>query len=59
MMPDRYNFREKPAEKRTNSGWITQVAIILLAAAAVLAWTSPSYWAQRFIPHSAVTKAHT
>jgi hypothetical protein len=50
MMPERYRFRETPVAKRSSSGWITQVAIVLLIAAAFLAWQSPVYWAQKLMP---------
>jgi len=56
-MPERYRFREKPVEKRANSGWITQIAIVLLIAAAFLAWQSPGYWAQKLMPGANATKA--
>ncbi len=50
MMPERYRFKESPEAPRANGAWITQVAIVLLVAAAFLAWQSPVYWAQRLTP---------
>jgi hypothetical protein len=57
MMPERHRFREKPVDKRSNSGWITQVAVVLLIAAGFLAWQSPAYWAQKWMPNVAAAKA--
>jgi hypothetical protein len=53
MMPERFRFHEKAVDRRPSSGWVTQVAIVFLVAAAFLAWQSPAYWAQKLMPHGA------
>jgi len=57
MRPERHRFHEKPAEKRSDTGWVLQVAVVLLVAAAFLAWQSPLYWAQKPVLSAPPAKA--
>ncbi len=57
-MPMNYRFQEKPDPPRATNNVIVQISVVLLVAAAVLAWQTPVYWAQRFIPTAHPAKAH-
>ncbi len=56
-MPMNYRFEEKPERPRATNNLIVQISVVFLVAAAVLAWQTPIYWAQRFVPHAQAVKA--
>ena len=55
-MPMNYRFEEKPDRPRATNNVIVQISVVLLVAAAVLAWQTPGYWAQRFSTSAHVVK---
>ncbi len=56
-MPMNYRFEEKPERPRATNNVVVQISVVLLVAAAVLAWQTPVYWSQRFIPGAMAAKA--